>query len=101
MKHRCPPTGFTGCFALLAAAASSLGASGDGPQWRGPNRDGLSTETGLLKAWPADGPKLLWKANGLGKGVGSLSALANRLYTTSEANALGPHRDEGVECSSP
>ena len=32
------------------------------PQWRGPNRDGISKETGLLKQWPADGPPLVWKA---------------------------------------
>jgi outer membrane protein assembly factor BamB len=35
-------------------------AKGDWPQWRGPNRDGVSTETGLLTAWPQDGPKVLW-----------------------------------------
>jgi outer membrane protein assembly factor BamB len=38
------------------------------PQWRGSNRDGLSTETGLLKAWPEGGPRLLWTAKGCGKG---------------------------------
>ena len=34
---------------------------GDWPQWRGPNRDGISSDTGLLKEWPEDGPKLAWK----------------------------------------
>ena len=38
------------------------------PQWRGPNRDGVSKETGLLKQWPADGPPLVWKATGAGRG---------------------------------
>ena len=37
------------------------------PQWRGPRRDGISDEKGLLQAWPAGGPKLLWKADGLGR----------------------------------
>lgn len=37
-------------------------------QWRGPRRDGVSDETGLLDAWPAGGPKLLWSADGLGGG---------------------------------
>lgn len=37
-------------------------------QWRGPNHDGVSTETGLLEAWPEDGPKLLWRAENLGDG---------------------------------
>ncbi|MBN2244099.1 MAG: PQQ-like beta-propeller repeat protein [Acidobacteria bacterium] len=33
----------------------------DWPQWRGPNRDNISTETGLLRTWPAGGPRVLWE----------------------------------------
>ena len=33
----------------------------DWPQWRGPNRDGVSPAQGLLEKWPEDGPKLAWK----------------------------------------
>ena len=40
------------CFSLLFTAA-------DWPQWRGPKRDGISQETGLLKEWPDAGPKLI------------------------------------------
>jgi hypothetical protein len=40
----------------------------DWPQWRGIERNGISTETGLLKSWPADGPPLVWKTQGLGEG---------------------------------
>ena len=40
----------------------------DWPQWRGPNRDGLSPDTGLLQEWPKDGPKLVWEAKGAGRG---------------------------------
>ena len=43
-------------------------------QWRGPNRDGQSAETGLLKEWPAGGPKLLWRATGAGTGYSSFSS---------------------------
>lgn len=50
-------------------------------QWRGPNRDGHSAETGLLKEWPAGGPKLLWRAAGAGTGYSSFSASNGRLYT--------------------
>src|SRR5919107_4545233 len=53
----------------------------DWPQWRGPNRDGLSRETGLLKQWPESGPPLAWKATGAGRGYSSLSASKGRLYT--------------------
>jgi outer membrane protein assembly factor BamB len=42
-------------------------------QFRGPNRDGCSTETGLLKQWPKEGPPLAWKATGLGAGFSSVT----------------------------
>jgi len=51
------------------------------PQWRGPNRDGISKETGLLKQWPDDGPPLVWKATGAGRGYSSFSVSNGRLYT--------------------
>jgi outer membrane protein assembly factor BamB len=62
--------------ALLASAA--LGA--DWPQWRGPTRDGISKETGLLKQWPAEGPKLLWQVKDLGSGYGAPSVVGEHLY---------------------
>ena len=51
------------------------------PQWRGPNRDGISKETGLLKQWPAEGPPLVWKASGAGGGYSSFSVANGKLYT--------------------
>src|SRR5688500_20366783 len=54
---------------------------GDWPQWRGPNRDGISKETGLLKQWPAEGPPLAWKTSGAGRGYSSFSIANGRLYT--------------------
>ena len=66
-------------FPLLAAPA--FGATPpDWPQWRGPNRNGLSTETGLLKAWPAGGPPKLWAVDGLGEGYGTLAISGDRMY---------------------
>ncbi len=61
--------------------AASTGLSADWPQWRGPLRDGVSTETGLLKEWPKDGPKLLWKATGLGAGFSGVAVVGQRLFT--------------------
>src|SRR5262249_18023193 len=55
--------------------------SGEWPQWRGPNRDGISTETGLLKQWPADGPARVWKTNGLGNGYSTVSISKGRIFT--------------------
>ncbi|HEV2968760.1 MAG TPA: hypothetical protein VGY55_02150, partial [Pirellulales bacterium] len=57
-------------FAALAAAPQTI-KEGDWPQWRGPNRDSVSTETGLLDKWPEDGPPLLWTAKNLGAGLSS------------------------------
>jgi len=64
---------------LLAEAAGQL--TSDWPQWRGPNRDGISKETGLLKQWPTEGPPLAWKVAGAGRGFSSLSVANNRLFT--------------------
>ncbi|HXV61678.1 MAG TPA: PQQ-binding-like beta-propeller repeat protein, partial [Vicinamibacteria bacterium] len=53
----------------------------DWPQWRGPHRDGKSTDTGLLHEWPEGGPPLLWQAEGLGRGFSSVSEASGRLFT--------------------
>jgi len=50
-------------------------------QWRGPNRDGHSDETGLLKDWPANGPPQVWRATGAGNGFASFSASGGKLFT--------------------
>ena len=65
--------------ATVSFAQSANNASW--PQWRGPNRDGISKETGLLKQWPAEGPPLVWKASGAGNGYSSFSVANGRLYT--------------------
>src|SRR5262245_61622345 len=69
--------------ALLTCCLSiaAFGQAGDWPQWRGPNRDGISKETGLLKEWPKDGPPLVWKATGAGRGYSTVSISNGRLYT--------------------
>ncbi len=54
------------------------------PQWRGPRRDGLSAEKGLLQEWPEGGPALLWKTDGLGKGWSSPIIVGERLYITGD-----------------
>jgi len=70
---------------LVAFLGQSLSAAQmDWPQWRGPNRDGLSAETGLLKEWPKEGPPLLWKATGLGAGYSGVSLAGQRIFTMGE-----------------
>jgi outer membrane protein assembly factor BamB len=66
----------------------SAGAA-DWPQWRGPNRDAKSSETGLLKEWPEGGPRLLWEIKGLGIGYSSAAIANGKLYT------MGDRSDKG------
>ena len=54
------------------------------PGWRGPTRDGKSPDTGLLGEWPADGPKLLWKATGIGNGFSSVAVSGQAVYITGD-----------------
>jgi outer membrane protein assembly factor BamB len=56
--------------------------SGDWPQFRGPNRDGKSAETGLLAKWPEGGPKLLWSAEGIGDGFTHVSVAGGLIYVS-------------------
>ncbi len=52
----------------------------DWPQWRGPNRDGKSADTGLLKEWPSDGPPLAWKIDKIGGGYCAPSIADGRVF---------------------
>mgnify|MGYP000879475469 CR=1 FL=1 len=63
---------------LMGIAGSSLAA--DWPQWQGPNRDGKSADTGLLKQWPENGPPLAWKIDKLGGGDGGPAIAAGRIF---------------------
>jgi outer membrane protein assembly factor BamB len=66
---------------LLAASLLPLSAQGDDwPQWRGPERTGVSKETGLLKHWPKGGPKLLWKQTDIGEGYSTPAVVGERIY---------------------
>jgi outer membrane protein assembly factor BamB len=60
----------------------------DWPQWRGPNRDGVSEEKGLLKEWPGGSPKLLWQVDRAGVGYSSLSVRGGRLYTQGDLHGV-------------
>lgn len=51
------------------------------PQFHGPNRDNISTEEGLLKQWPENGPDLVWTAQGLGHGYSTVSIAGGMIYT--------------------
>jgi outer membrane protein assembly factor BamB len=65
----------------LAGTAERKAVAGEWPQWRGPNRDGISTETGLLASWNG-APPLVWRATGLGSGFSSVAISGGRIYSS-------------------
>jgi outer membrane protein assembly factor BamB len=70
--------------AALCTAYSTLTAcasSGDWPQWRGPNRTDVSTETSLLKTWPEGGPKRVWLFENAGLGYSGYAIVGDKLFT--------------------
>jgi len=77
---------------LLLLSAVTLGQvpSGDGdwPQWRGPNRDGISSDKGLLKEWPKEGPAKLWQVDSVGVGYSSIAVKDGRIFTQGDLNGI-------------
>ncbi len=67
---------------LLELGSINYGIAADWPQWRGINRNGISGETGLLKKWPTDGPKLVWSTEDIGKGYSSAVIANGTIYIT-------------------
>jgi outer membrane protein assembly factor BamB len=64
------------CFYTIFAGAQDL------VQWRGPQRDGIYPESGLLKQWPDEGPKMLWNFDALGDGHSSACVTNDRIFTS-------------------
>ncbi|MCD6304258.1 MAG: PQQ-like beta-propeller repeat protein [Planctomycetes bacterium] len=80
--HPMKNTAAAGLLFWAVVLAGGTASADDWPQWRGPQRTGISKETGLLKSWPADGPKLLWAVETPGKGFGSISVVGKTIYLT-------------------
>lgn len=74
---------FCFCFSPISLTRSAVATTSDWPQWRGPQRSGVSSETGLLKQWPKEGPKLLWQVNDIGDGYSTPVVVGTRIYLMS------------------
>jgi outer membrane protein assembly factor BamB len=86
-------------YPLMAVCLCSLAVSlqaADWPQWRGPQRNGISAETGLLKEWPKEGPKLIWKVTDVGSGYSTPAVIGDRIYLLGNEGL----DNEFVECRS-
>ncbi|HEX3149116.1 MAG TPA: PQQ-binding-like beta-propeller repeat protein [Gemmataceae bacterium] len=68
------------CFTLVATVPIAA-AEPDWPQFRGPRRDGISPDKGLLKEWPKGGPPVAWKAEGVGEGYSSVAVVGDKVLT--------------------
>jgi outer membrane protein assembly factor BamB len=84
MKRLFSGSSGTGALLALAVVTATAAAAADWPQWRGPQRDGKSPDATMLKSWPSGGPKLAWKATGLGAGYASVAVAGDRIYTAGD-----------------
>src|SRR5437762_2973719 len=66
---------------LSLLSAFSMPLKDDWPQYRGPGRDDVSAEKGLLQKWPEAGPPLLWTCATAGVGYSGFAVVGSRLYT--------------------
>ncbi len=80
-RNRLATLVLAGLTALGSAAAFTASAS-DWPNFRGPNRDNLSKETGLLQQWPDGGPPLAWKVNHVGEGHSTVVVANGKIFTS-------------------
>jgi outer membrane protein assembly factor BamB len=73
------------CFSAVSVTRTDnmWASTSDWPQWRGPQRDGISPERGLLKQWPVEGPKLLWQVNDIVDGFSTPAVVGTRIYLMS------------------
>lgn len=73
------------CFSVMPVVSpgNMVASAADWPQWRGPARDGVSKDGGLLKQWPAGGPKLVWQMNDIGDGYSTPVVVGSRIYLMS------------------
>jgi outer membrane protein assembly factor BamB len=75
------------CFLFLLSGCTALAQNtGKWPAFHGPDRTNKSIETGLMKEWPVNGPKLLWTISGLGEGYSSVSVGGGLLYTAGKVD---------------
>jgi outer membrane protein assembly factor BamB len=75
--------------ACLLACTLGFALAADSGQFRGPDRNGIFPETGLMKSWPEGGPEEIWAVTGLGKGFGSVAVADGHIYVTGQHEQSG------------
>jgi outer membrane protein assembly factor BamB len=74
---------------LLVYLVTGTIAFSQSSQWRGPDRNGIYTETGLLQKWPVEGPELLWSYEGLGAGHGNVGIGKDKMFILGMPDTTG------------
>ena len=74
---------------LLLCIATCTSAYCQISQWRGPNRNGIYTDSGLLRKWPEQGPELLWSFEGLGAGHGNVGIGKDKMFVLGMPDTTG------------
>ena len=85
--HSSSRVAWTATMIFLIAAPPAFGETG-WTQWRGPNRDGNSKETGLLRQWPEQGPSIAWEVNTVGAGYASVAISDGLVFTQGDVNGI-------------
>src|SRR5262245_32827395 len=85
MPHRCGIIPPLVAFCVLLTGERRA-APDDWPQWRGPRRNAVSAETGLLTAWPEGGPRVEWQAAGVGAGYAGVVVSRGLAFTIGRRN---------------
>ncbi len=84
--------------ALLNFPGVTRAADAQWPTFRGPDRTGVSPDTGLLTEWPEGGPELVWAAEGAGRGYASVAVAGGRVYTLGDGPSTENDKDEYLSC---
>jgi outer membrane protein assembly factor BamB len=74
--------------AAITSAVAAQAPPANWPQWRGPDRNGVSAETSLIREWPAGGPRAEWTATGIGAGYGSIAVTGDRVFVQGLRNRM-------------
>jgi outer membrane protein assembly factor BamB len=78
---------------VLGAACAGRSVAHDWPQWRGPGRDAISPDKGLLTRWPDKGPPLAWTAHGIGHGYSSVAIAGGKIFTIGDRDDGGRQQE--------
>lgn len=90
----------TGVLGAVGLWSAGVAGGADWPTFRGPERTSVSQETDLLQEWPKEGPELLWKSEGIGRGYTSLAIAGDRMYLLGDTIEGVEGTDEYLICLS-